>query len=192
MRAGNRTLRAGTLVAALAVLVSCNEPSSTSPEDDEIVQGILFHGAYTNWAWTPVNVGLYVDKEGNVWRMRASIPWNLDAPFEGRRDTTSYPAAELEAMYEELGDSLVAVVDSTELAEKFALIRGAAEGSFSEGEKPGADQGTLVLGCLLYDPRTATYRRVVLSVTGDWRVHNLSPEAQALTSWLLPVWTQAR
>ena len=185
-----KLLVAGLTAAVLSGgVAACGDGLSTESLDLDMSQGVLFHVSYTNSAWGFVSGGFYIDNEGNVWRMSSALWWGpeVDRVFNGEVDVSTYPAADLEESYASLRDSVVAVIDSAELVEKFVLVREAAQGAYSARLWTGADMGSLVTGVLLYDPATDTYRRVILSVTGDWTVINLSGAAKELDGCILGV-----
>ncbi len=104
--------------------------------------------------------------------------------IEGSEDTLYYSAAELEQAYADARDSLIATVDRDELQEKYLLIAGAARGSYSPPADAAADAGSLVVGCLAFDQDRERYRKVILTLTGDVEVTNLTSEAAELDTWL--------
>jgi hypothetical protein len=155
----------------------------------EISQTVLFHISYENYAWGYQSEGWYIDDQGRVWRLSTALHWCPEVMniLQGSEDTLYYSAAELEQSYTDARDSLVAVVEADELREKYLLIGGAARGTYSPPVNAGADMGSLVIGCLAYDQEAERYRKVILSMTGDWEAINLASSATELDAWLRSV-----
>lgn len=173
------------MVACLGLLLSACS-SSTSMELDA-GQEILFHVSYENNAGVYQNDGWFIDREGNVWGMSPALMWNAEVAqlLQGGSAVLTYPAADLEAEYRAAQDSLLLRLAPDELEEMSRLVRATAAGTYSAPEATANDAGLLLSGALLYDPETDTYRRIVLSIVGDWTVVNESASARQLVSWLM-------
>jgi len=171
--------------AFLIACIGCPE-GSTDPSLGEISQTVLFHISYENYAWGYQSEGWYIDSEGRVWQLATALHWwpELMNILQGSDDTLYYAAAELEQSYADARDSLVAAIDDEELREKYLLIAGAAAGTYSTPVNTAADAGSFVIGCLAYDQEAERYRKVILSVSGDWSVTNLASSATELDAWL--------
>jgi hypothetical protein len=181
-------------LVTLAVLttVGCYSPTEAVLIEPHPDQAVLFQAGHVNWAWGAVNRGVYIDAEGAVWELSEAFPWweEVGALRDGRVPTGSYPAAALNAFYEENRTSIVGVISREVLLEKFRLISAAAEGPYSEEMDTGRDMGLLMTGALMYDPTEAVYRKVVLGVWGDATIENKSVEGSALHEWLRAVFRQ--
>ena len=175
--------------AGIAALLAVGACASNTPTDLDPAQEVLFHSSYQNYAWGTQNSGWYVDREGKVWSMVPAPMWpgEVSKLLEDERPTATYSAAEVEAEYTSARDSLLLVLAPEEVLEMSRLVREAASGSFSDVESTAADAGLFLNGALLYDPDSRTYRRVVLSIRGDWTVLNESPAAARLADWLTEV-----
>ena len=178
-----RSVLRPTLLAAVLVVGAC---ASSSPTGLDPGQEILFHASYENHAWGYQNSGWYVDRDGNVWSMTPAPMWSgeVSTLLADERPEATYPAAEIEAEYLGARDSLLLVLATEEVDKMARLVRDAASGAFSDVESRAADAGLFLDGALLYDPDTRTYRRVVLSIRGDWAVANESSAAARLSEWL--------
>ncbi len=139
-----------------------------------------------NYAWGHQSDGLYIDNRGRVWQLGAALHWWPEVAniLQGSEDTLYYAAADLEQSYTDARDSLVAVIEPEELREKYLLIAEASRGTYSTPTSAGADLGSLVIGCLSYDQEAQRYRKIVLSMTGDWEAINLASSAIELDTWL--------
>lgn len=142
------------------------------------VQRFLCERSYTNFAWGYQHNGIFVDREGHVYR--------FDIPRTRLKDQPTGPAyteAELETKYGP-SPTVIRTVPREELLEMIRLIPSAARGTYSARTSAGADRGALVSACYVFDADTGLYREVELDVKGDWEYRNLSPEAQKLAAWL--------
>jgi hypothetical protein len=172
--------------AGLAALVVVGACASGSPTDLDPGQEILFHVSYENHAWGYQNSGWYVDRDGEVWSMAPAPMWpgEVSMLLEDEQPAGTYSAAEIEAEYMGARDSLLLVLAPDEVQEMARLVGDAAAGGFSDVESTAADAGLFLNGALLYDPEGRTYRRIVLSIRGDWTVLNESSAAARLAEWL--------
>ncbi len=184
MRSAHRHLCRAVRVSLIAFFGCAG--SSTAPSAGEISQLVLFHISYENFAWGHQSAGSYIDNHGRVWRLSTALHWWPEVMniLQGSEDTLYYSVAELEQSYADARDSLVAVIDAGELREKYLLIAGAARGTYSPPVNAGADMGSLVVGCLAYDQEVERYRKVILSMTGDWEAMNVASSATELDAWL--------
>lgn len=166
------------------VLLGCESPTELAPD-----QEILFQVGYENYAWGYQRSGWYVDREGDVWTLDPAPMWRdeVDALRQGRVPAASYPAAEMEDGYGAARDSLVFSLPAVEVMEMSRLIRGAARGTYSQPEGTASDAGLHLVGALLYSSSDDSYRRIVVSIRGDWTVLNRSREARQLEEWIRQV-----
>lgn len=164
------------LLAASFVLGILGQDASR-PDVDQIPQRFVCERSYTNFAWGYQHGGIFVDRDGRVYRFavrgRTSLaPASADGLTEGEMEAKFGPDA-----------TLLRSVSRDELLAMVRLIPAAAKGSYSEREPVSRDRGALVSACYLVDA-AHRYRRVELEVTGDWKYRNLAPEAQKLAAWL--------
>ena len=188
-KVSNPKLR-GPIVWLSLVLMGCSSepPTDVEPVPLDSAQAILFHSAYENYAWGYQNSGWYVDREGNVWSMSPARIWDeVSTLMAGEVPTETYARFDLEAGYLNVRDSLLLEIGQEELAEMALLIRGASAGTYSDPEMGGADIGLMLAGALLLDPATDEYRKIVLAVSGDWRIVNQSTAAGELYQWFVEV-----
>ncbi|HSM05406.1 MAG TPA: hypothetical protein VK858_12375 [Longimicrobiales bacterium] len=173
----------------LAAVLAVSACSSSSPTDLDPAQEVLFHASYENYAWGYQNSGWYVDREGRVWSMAPAPMWQPEVGklLAGERPGDTYPADELEAEYRAVRDSLLLQLPTEEVEGMSRLVREAAQGDFTPSQPTGNDAGIFLSGALLYEPADGTYRRVVLSIRGDWTVLNESSAAGRLADWLTDV-----
>jgi hypothetical protein len=146
-------------------------------------QVFLFEVSRTNFAWGYRHEGLYVDRDGRVFRFarpRQGQPW---APAADE----TYTEAELRARFG-ADPHPAGRIAPAELAAMAGLIGAAARGALGTPRQAGADQGELYFGCYTYDEGTGRYRRVLLRREGDWVQANTAPEAVELVNRLRALW----
>lgn len=141
------------------------------------VQRFLCERSYINFAWGFQLRGIFVDRDGRVYRFDNS----------GTRPSLAsgpeFSEAELAAKYGER-TTLVRTVPREQLDEMTRLIPAAAKGRLSDRTSPARDSGSLASLCYVFDATRGSYRKVELDVKGDWEYHNLAPEARRLAAWL--------
>ena len=163
------------VVAAFSLGIVGHGGSTTT---EQIVQRFICERSYTNFATGYQHSGIYVDRDGGVYRFDVQIPGYPRLP-QGP-DLTE---AEMENQYG-AERKLLRTVAAGELQAMFQLIPGAAKGQLSKKVSAGADRGAWVSSCYLFDSAGKRYREVELDVVGDWTYRNLAPEAQRLAAWL--------
>jgi hypothetical protein len=167
------------IVAAILVAgVSCEdmlERNASLPN-----QEYFFLFEYINYAWGYQHSGWLMDSSGNVRYFVVPEKWMVP-------DTeTAIEIPGIES-YAEQADSVITVVDQSVLSDKVELIDAAARGTLTEPENVMADAGTGSYYALQYDPKEATYERILLKQKGDWEIDNLSEAADELYTWMKSV-----
>ena len=135
--------------------------------------------SYTNFAWGYQHHGIYVDAEGNLYSYSyqpKEKPW---APKQGDAPT----AEELADKYDH-GKKLIRKIEPQEWQASFKLLAAASQGKLSKRKQSGADMGSNVCRCYVFDEATNRYKDIPLRVQGDWSYENLAPSAKTLVDWL--------
>lgn len=145
---------------------------------EHISQRFICERSYTNFAWGYQHGGIFVDRDGRVYRFAVRGTARL-APAS----TDDLDEAELEAKFGP-DRTLLRTVPKDELLAMFRLIPAAAKGRNSESVSVSRDRGALVSACYLFDTTKQRYRRIELDVKGDREYRNLAPEAHTLAEWL--------
>jgi hypothetical protein len=152
--------------------------AGTTTAPNEIVQRFVCERSYQNFAWGYQHSGIYVDREGSVYRFPVE-----DRARPGPLQQPNPTEAEMEAKFGQ-SVALIGRVPADELLAMFRLIPAAAKGGYSERVSASRDRGAFVTACYLFDAAEKRYREVELDVKGDWEYRNLAPEAETLTKWL--------
>ena len=171
------------LIFISVVFDYCGSAVINSPSQKESptlnTQKVYCERSYTNFAWGYQHNGVYIDAEGNLYSYKyqpKEKPWS---PKQGDTPT----AEELEDKYSH-GRKLLQKIEPQEWQAKLKLLTSASQGPMSKRKQSGADMGSNVCRCYVFDEATSRYKDVPLRVQGDWSYENLAPSAKALADWL--------
>lgn len=165
----------------LVLLCGCQSArAGTVPlaEMQPAAQPFVCEHSTTNHAWSYTHLGIYVDSGGAVFSFRhgsgdhALLRVHADSMTEQALLARFAP-----------GRTRAATVPAAEMAERYAQVLQAREGTLSEPRNRGADMGDTVTRCWLPDA-AGVYREVFLRQSGDWERENTSPAAAQLSRWL--------
>lgn len=153
--------------------------------DDPIAdQEILFAKIYENHAWGYNFNGWIIDNAGYIRGFSLQRNPNLDWK---RYSDSGFNSAE-EIFHNIMQtDTTLTKVSLSDLFKYYQLIEPASKGALSEAESGGADMGQDTYFALRYFPDLKKYRWVILNSEGDFRIHNISPEAVKIYNWLRKV-----
>jgi len=143
-------------------------------------QEYLFEYSYINFAWGLQMSGMYIDKDGNVYKYNHShSPWK---PSSQEVLTEQDLQEKFSHKHEHIKS-----IDKSVLNRMHALIMSASEGKLSERVNKCFDFGNGSFSAFLYDVKSKQYTNVLLYQYGDWAKKNLSDEAGILYEWLFEV-----
>ncbi len=146
---------------------------------EHAVPGVyVFESSYVNFAWGHQHWGVVIESSCGIYSYHYGAD---DATWQSGGDV--YTTEELNRKYGP-GRTFVGRVPLDELVAMQALIESASMGPYSEPTSGGADRGQYQQLAFLFDPATATHRRVLLATEGDTNLENLSEEARQLHAWL--------
>ncbi len=162
---------------AIILLGSCEKDCG---ESDPVNDPVYFQYEATNYAWGYYHAGWYVDQLGNFNYYIFPGDWNEpdSLGFISKDDLLS----NLQKV-----DSVIYHISIDALQNQISLIDQVDGDSFSNLQLIGADIGRLELFCFKWDASRSKYKRTLLAYSGDFAQHNLDPEAQELTAWLIAV-----
>jgi len=143
-------------------------------------QRYLFEYSHINFAWGFQMSGMYIDKNGNVYKYNHShAPW--------KPSNEEYLTEEdLQEKYAHKNE-LVSTIDHSVLDKMHKLTRPAGEGEISQSQKKCFDAGSGIYTGYLFGSKTGQYKPVLLYQVGDRPKKNLSDEAKVLYEWLFDV-----
>lgn len=162
-----------SFAAALVLLSGCaSVPPPSAPRQ------FFCERSYTNFAWSYQHRGVYVDGDGGVFAFRHG---------RGDHELLEVDADSLtrEALLARFAPGRVRVgeVAPAELAERYAQVLEAREGTLSARRRRGADMGATLRRCFVPDAG-GVYREVLLRESGDFERENTAPEAVGVSRWL--------
>ncbi len=149
-------------------------------------QEILFHYSYENYAWGHQYKGWYIDSDANVWNFKEVQHWSAEegAIITNKNNIFWYDSDSLNQSYHESRDTIITNINSDSLNHYYQLINIASTGEYSKPENVGNDIGSFIFGCLYYEDQAKKYRKVILSLFGDWMFKNLDSNAIKIDDWL--------
>ncbi len=131
--------------------------------------------SHENHAWGFHHRGIVLDDAGHLYSFTRETPWRAQ-----KADTPT--RLELEDKYHQ--KTLLRTLPIEEVREKLLLLEPTSHGALSESQSGYRDAGVRTSVCYLPDSGNEVYREVVLCVTGDQRMTNLSPAARELSEWI--------
>jgi len=150
---------------------------SSKPSID---QKYLFEYSHINFAWGFQLSGMYIDKDGNVYKYNHShSPWT---PANDK----SLIESDLQEKYA-YKKELLKKIDKSVLNKMHKLIVPAVKGEIFKSQNKCFDSGSGTYTAYLFDSKTGQYEPVLLYQVGDRPKKNLSKEAKVLYEWLFEV-----
>ena len=145
-----------------------------------IEQEYLFEYSHINYAMGFQMSGMYIDKQGNVYKYNHShSPWKPS-------NESSMSEIDLQDKYSHKNE-LLASIDKSVLNKMLKLISPAGNGEIFQAKKKCFDFGSGTYTAYLFDSKTGLYKPVLLYRIGDRPQKNLSDEAKVLYEWLFEV-----
>jgi uncharacterized protein YceK len=138
---------------------------------------LIFQSEYTNHAWGYVHNGWMTDSSGSVKRFLKKAPWIFP-------DSLGYISEKDMLQNMNVCDSVIAVIDAKEFAGYAEKAITCKDGPMTKARMTMADAGENILAFYLYEPGTKRYKRVILSMVGDWSQENLAPNTEAVIEWM--------
>ncbi len=141
------------------------------------VSTLIFQSEYTNYAWGYNHNGWIMDNSGKVNRFQKKGAWVFP-------DSLGYISAT--DMQKNFGacDSAIAqisVKDFSFYAEKALTC---ADGPMTKPKNTMADAGENILCFYVFEVDKKRYKRIILSMIGDWSQENLAPNAKEVVDWM--------
>ena len=154
--------------------------TSAMSSNPSMGQKYLFEFSQINFAWGFQMSGIYIDKDGNVYKYNHS-----HAPWKPANDT-SLTESDLQEKYAHKNE-FVTTVTKSRINKMHNLIAPASKGKLSQPEKGCVDMGSGIYTAYLFDAQTEKYKPVTLYQVGDMPKKNISDEARILYEWLFDV-----
>ena len=168
------------LFIVIALLISMPAMPFAMSSSPSIEQEYLFEFSHINFAWGFKMSGMYIDKQGNVYKYNHNhAPWKPSGQ-------TSYSEADLQSKFEHKKER-IGSIDRSQLNKMFNLVEKAGKGKFSKPARMCADFGTGSYSAYIYNKEAMSYKPVLLYQFGDRPQKNVSDEAKVLYEWLFEV-----
>ncbi len=141
------------------------------------VYPLIFQSEYTNNAWGYNHNGWMMDHSGTVKRFLKTAPWVFpdSAGYISEADMKKNLAA---------CDSVLEYVSLEELSKFTAKALACANGPLTKASMTMADAGEHIQAFYLYEADKRRYKRVILSMTGDWSQENLAASTSEVVDWM--------
>ncbi|HEY5511025.1 MAG TPA: hypothetical protein VIK10_08350 [Prolixibacteraceae bacterium] len=168
------------LAVVLISLIGCFQINDFGREEvDPPMLGLplIFQSEYTNYAWGYNHTGWMMDGSGLVKRFQKNAPWVFP-------DSLGYISEEDMQKNLNVCDSLLEHVASNELSLYTAKALTCADGPMTDPKMTMADAGERIYAFYRYEADRKRYKRVILSMVGDWSQENLAPNAKEVVDWM--------
>ncbi len=141
------------------------------------VSPLIFQSEYTNNAWGYNHNGWMMDGSGRVKRFQKNAPWVFP-------DSLGYVS--VQDMQKNLAacDSVLTQIGSQEFSQYAEKALSCFNGTLTEPQNTMADAGEHIYAFYLYDADHNRYKRVVLTMTGDWSQENLASNTGEIVEWM--------
>jgi len=138
---------------------------------------LIFQSEYTNYAWGYNHNGWMMDHSGTVKRFQKTAPWVFP-------DSAGYVSEANMKKNLAACDSVLEYVSSEDLSKFTAKALACLNGPLTTPKNTMADAGEHIQAFYLYETDKKRYKRVILSMTGDWSQENLSASTGEVVDWM--------
>jgi len=165
------------LLTFLTGCIQVNEFGWDELHPPVLVSPLIFQSEYTNHAWGYSHFGWMMDGSGLVKRFQKNAPWVVP-------DSLGY-ISEMD-MQKNLNvcDSLLEHVAQYELSKYSLKALNCVDGPMTKPKMTMADAGEHIYAFYRYEADRKRYKRVILSMTGDWSQENLAPNSKVVVDWM--------
>ncbi len=168
------------LAVAFIFLAGCfqiNDFGRAEIDPPMLVSPLIFQSEYTNHAWGYSHFGWMMDGSGIVKRFQKNAPWVVP-------DSLGYISDKDMQKNLNVCDSLLEHVASGELVYYTSKALTCVDGPLTNPRLTGADMGEHIYAFYRYEADRKRYKRVILSMTGDWSRENLAPNSKEVVDWM--------
>lgn len=167
------------IAAILSLLAGCINLNEIGTEEtaSNQVSSLIFQSEYTNYAWGYNHNGWMMDGTGKVKSFVKTAPWVFP-------DSLGYLSEKDMQKNFSVCDATLTQVPSAE----FTLYAGKAltcvTGTLTKPKNTMADAGERINCFYIYEADKKRYKRIILSMTGDWSQENLAVNAKEVSDWM--------
>jgi len=165
------------LLTFLAGCVQVNEFGWNEIDPPMLSRPLIFQSEYTNHAWGYSHFGWMMDGAGIVKRFQKDAPWVFP-------DSLGYIAEKDMQKNLNVCDSLLEHISQYELSKYSLKALNCVDGPMTKPKMTMADAGELIYAFYRYEADRKRYKRVILSMTGDWSQENLAPNSKEVVDWM--------
>lgn len=168
------------LAVVLISLIGCfqiNDFGRQEVDPPMLGSQLIFQSEYTNHAWGYSHFGWMMDGSGIVKRFQKNAPWVFP-------DSLGYVSEKDMQKNLNVCDSLLEHVASNELLHYTAKALTCVDGPMTNPKMTMADAGEHIYAFYRYEADRKRYKRVILSMVGDWSQENLAPNAKEVVDWM--------
>jgi hypothetical protein len=163
--------------AFMLLLISLLQASCTNESIEINPLEAYFQYESVNYTWGFSHNGFTIKPTGEILMFEKSTPWTF---AENNLISKESFLKNLNASTNK--DTLI---DSSEIDLYNKLAAYAATGKLSDPVNRGADMGAAIRKIIIPDKdNPLNYREILLTQTGDIEIHNMTPQALAITDWL--------
>jgi hypothetical protein len=168
------------LAVVLISLIGCfqiNDFGRQEVDPPMLGRPLIFQAEYTNHAWGYSHNGWMMDGAGIVKRFQKDAPWVFP-------DSLGYIAEKDMQKNLNVCDSLLEHVSQYELSKYSLKALNCVDGPMTKPAMTMADAGEHIYAFYRYEADRKRYKRVILSMIGDWSQENLAPNTKEVVDWM--------
>lgn len=168
---------------ALAVLcmqlTGCNSKDTDSANNEIKLGKYVFAVVFENNAWSEQKKGIYIDKDGQLYRYDIS-----NMQLNSILDENNLSSAQMDT-YFSVTPNLEENISSQVMTANVVKLQQAKSGTLAAETSECNDAGTYVYLGFEYNQALDSYTPISLYRTGDFRQENTQAQALELKAWLL-------
>ena len=168
------------LLTFLAGCIQVNEFVREEVDPPMLGRPLIFQVEYTNHAWGYSHNGWMMDGSGLVKRFQKDAPWVFP-------DSLGYISETDMQKNLNVCDSVLEHISYYELSRYSSKAISCVDGPMTTPKNTMADAGEHIYAFYRYEADRKRYKRVVLSMTGDWSQENLAPNAKEIVDWMMNI-----
>jgi hypothetical protein len=163
----------------LSLLIGCIKLNEFGTDEigSNQVSSLIFQSEYTNHAWGYNHNGWIMDGTGKVKRFQKSAPWVFP-------DSLGYLSEKDMQKNFNVCDTVLAQVNSAEFTFYAGKALNCVNGTLTKPKNTMADAGEHINCFYIYEADNKRYKRIILSMIGDWSQENLAVQAKEVVDWM--------
>jgi hypothetical protein len=168
------------IIALLCMqLAGCNSKDANSAKNELELGKYVFAVVFENYAWGEQKKGIYIDKDGQLYRYDIS-----SMQLNSILNEKSLSSAQMDG-YFNVTASLEESVPAQEMKENVGKLQQAKSGTLAAETSECNDAGSYVYLGFEYNQALDSYSPITLYRSGDFRQQNTQAQALELKTWLV-------